>query len=189
MSDAIRAWVLHQYVSIDPETGRPRRAGASGRKFVLYIIGGAVNDQGWGVGSSIDDIAALAAQPRRTTQRHLRELQAEGILECHARPGDVHLYRVLAPFVDRRARPPRVALIADDDMRPGVATGDGVEPPALQGTPHPRPTANTVRAASVEQPPPRAAPAPPKGCVHAMPPCADCLDAWDAGRVRAAISP
>jgi len=106
VSDKVRAWVLEHYASdawFDQHPGGKR--GASQRKFVLYMLSGAVNDRGWGVGESVAVLAARVAQDERQVRRHLRALEAEGVLECaaqvHGASPAPHLYRVFVPWVPR----------------------------------------------------------------------------------------
>jgi len=114
VSDKVRAWVLEHYHSAN-------RRSASQRKFLLYTLASAVNDRGWGVGESVAALAAKVDQDERQVRRHLRALEAEGVLECaaqvHGASPAPHLYRVYVPWVPRedalwlRAKAPSATML------------------------------------------------------------------------------
>lgn len=127
MSDKVRAWVLEHYHS-------QNRRSASQRKFLLYTLASAVNDRGWGVGESVAALAAKVDQDERQVRRHLRALEAEGVLECaaqvHGASPAPHLYRVYVPWVPRddalwlRTKAPQNGSVSREDapaLRPGGA--------------------------------------------------------------------
>lgn len=75
MSARAEAWVEENYRS-------STRRGASQRKFVLYMLARSANGNGEVVRETIATIARKVDQDARSVQRHLRELQLEGALQC-----------------------------------------------------------------------------------------------------------